>query len=192
MERCKMDIISFILSIFGSAVALLSMYFSKFKVGKLLLLPVRIYRLQGFTSGGSRYLSLTTSLTFVNTGTIFRAINDLRIRIDTPEKKNLILHWLEERDHISSVEERDEKRNFPAQPTLQAYESVNKVYTFQSHPEDTELVKSLETSDEEERFSAHIELRTTKGQWKNLRDFNIHYFGRRKIEIDFEKINPGL
>ena len=185
-----MEKISLILSVLATALGLVSMYFSKFKVGKLLVLPVRVYRLIGWSSGDNRLMQVTLPLTFVNTGTIFRAIHDLRIRVAVPEKKeNLILEWMEERDHLSSLNEKEEKRTFPVAPALHSYESQNRVYTFQSRAHYTELVKSMETKEEESAFPCFLEYRNIGENWKQLLKFQIHYCGRQKIEMDFDKIN---
>ncbi|NUM34446.1 MAG: hypothetical protein HUU50_07870 [Candidatus Brocadiae bacterium] len=185
-----MENISLILSVLATALGLVSMYFSKFKVGKLLVLPVRLYRLIGWTSGDNRIMQLTLPLTFVNTGTSFRSIHDLRIRVALPEKKeSLILEWLEERDHLSSMNEREEKRTFPVAPVLNAYESKNRIYTFQSRSHATELVKSMETTEEERAFPCFLEYRNIGENWKQLLKFQIHYCGRQKTEMDFDKIN---
>ncbi len=185
-----MENLSLILSIVATVLGLVSMYFSKFKVGKLLALPVRLYRLVGWSSGDDRILQITLPMTFVNTGTIFRAIHDLRIRIAVPDKKeNLLLEWLEERDHLSSINEREEKRTFPVALTLQAYESKNRVYTFQSRTSSTELVRAMETKEEESAFPCFLEYRNIGEGWKNLLKFKVHYCGRQKIEMDFDKIN---
>ena len=188
-----MENLSLILSIVATLLGFISMYLSTFKKGKLLLLPVRLYRLIGWSTGDDRLLQITLPLTFVNTGTIFRSIHDMRIRVVVPEQKeNLVLEWLEERDQISSINERDEKRTFPTAPTLHSYASQSHVYTFQSRRGQTALVNAMEVTKKEKEenvFTCFIEYRNIGESWKVLSKFKMHYNGYQKIEMDFDKIH---
>lgn len=184
----NMDIVSLVLSVFGSTTALVSLYFSCFKVGQLFVLPLRIYILQPLNAQDKRLVQLVTSLTFLNDGAVTRAINDLRIRVQVSGKKDLILDWMHEYNEISLIKDVG-AGNFPIQPTLKAYESMNKIYGFQSTVEGSEAVDVMEKEEEAKSYPAFVEYRTEYGTFEVLRKFNFVYNGRRRWELNYNTIN---
>ena len=186
----KIEYISFMISIFGTVTAAISMYFSRFRVGKLRVLPPRLLILQprNFVgANGGRGFHVVTSLTFQNDGAVNRAIHDLRIRVQAFGKE-LILDWRDEYDTISLAGDIG-TGNFPSQPTLGPDSSITRNYGFLSKLEDSDTVKRIDEPEEEQAYNAFLECRMGNGRWKSLHNFRIHYHGRRKWEMDPAKIN---
>lgn len=191
-----MDNIAIGLSIFSTIVALVSAYLSQFKKGKILIPPIRAYRIEplNFNDEGESYRAfrLYLTLTFMNTGALPKALSDLRIRVRVPEeKKDVICDWENECPSLSA---RFEDMEFAVQPTLGAYESKSCIYTFISkYKVDTGKavmkIEELGDKDENHGFTALLELRTKSNQWEILQKFTVHHSGRHRQERDFDKIN---
>ncbi len=189
-----MDEIALTLSILSTVIAVVSVYISQLKRGKIVLPSVRGYRLEPLNfyveNEGYRAIRLSLMVTFMNTGAQTVSINDLRVKMPIPEKgKDLFLQWVDECPELAS-----EQRSFASQPTLGPYGSSSHVYTFVSpfKPEFGQLVKYLEEvceKEPEKLYAAKIQLRCCKNCWSNLAEIYICPNGRNHIERDFNKIN---
>ena len=184
------DVISIVFSLGGGAVALLSLYFSFLKQGLLTVLPVRMYKVDPWTSNGDRTLKLTIPLTFLNTGAGQKTVPDLRVRVKTPSG-NMLLAWVEELDGLPVFQRQTDEasRRYPFQPTLKAYESLSRVYGFQSASASSTTVQALDDVEGGNALPAFVEIRTGPRHWRTLRRFTLHYAGSIAIEDDFERIN---
>lgn len=187
-----MENLAILLSIFSTIVAVISAYLSQFKRGKVVLLPVRAYRLEpgNFHAENESYrtVEMIVNLTFMNTGAITHAINDLRVRIPM-DQGELILSWNGEYPSLSSTEYR-----YPSQPTLGPYGSLNQVYSFcnKTVPAQGKLVMAMEEiceKDANKTYTALIEMRKCRHHWSSLCKISFRHSGRRHFEDDFDKIN---
>ena len=182
------DNISFLLSIFGSVVALISLYYSRFKLGRLKALPIKVYAAQPLNSGDHRLVKLVFPVTFINNGAVTRAVNDMRVRIAVPGEKDLILDWRYEYKEVSLLQDIG-IGHFPAQPTIKPYESINRIYGFQSDDEGGPAVAAMEKHEDAQKHAAFLEYYDHKNRWQVLNQFCVIYNGRRKWEMDYDRIN---
>lgn len=183
-----------ILSIISTVVALVSTYLSQMKKGKIVVPPIRAYRLQPLNfhveSESYRAVSMMMPLTFMNTGARSQAVHDLRVQIPIPEKsQDLVLQWENEYTSLSS-----EDGHYATQPTLGPYASISCVYNFKnaSLPEQGKLVSHVEETCEKDAnkfYRAHVQIRTSANSWCTLRTFAFRHSGRVYWENDFNKIN---
>ena len=190
-----MEQIAIVLSIFSTIVALISAYISQFKKGKIMVLPIRAYKLSpgnfSVDSQSYRKVELTLPLGFMNSGAVSHAVSDLRVRVTMDNNQELILGWLWE---YPTLESAWEQKQFPAQPTLGPYASINRVYSFcnETIAEQGKLVMAMEAAcgnDPKQIYPAVLEMRTCNHHWRPLRRFGIHHPGRNRFEEDFSRIN---
>ena len=163
------DIIAILLSIGSSIVAMASLYFSYLKRGRIIIPPVRMYRLDPRTFNDVRSLKVTMPMTFMNTGAGQRVVADLRINVKTGDGP-LYFTWREELESLRVFEPRGTEQlpTHPFQPTLNSYESVSRVYAFMTEPGSSDAVKALDAAEGGVALPATIELRND-GRWKPLR-----------------------
>ncbi|WP_372368262.1 hypothetical protein [Candidatus Uabimicrobium sp. HlEnr_7] len=185
------DNVSFMLSIFGSIVALVSLYYSRFKIGRLKALPLKMYVAQPLNSKDIRLVKLVLPVTFINNGAVTRAVNDMRIRVVVPGENDLVLDWIYEYKEVSLLQDIG-IGNFPAQPTIKPYESVNRIYGFQSDNKGGSSVAAMEKHEEAQKHLAYLEYYSEKRKWRVLNQFCLIYNGRRKWEMDYDNINCSV
>lgn len=187
-----MENIAILLSIFSTIVALVSAYLAQFKRGKIAALPIRAYKavpLNFHVDGNSRRkISLYLGLTFMNTGAVVHAINDLRVRV-VFEGKDLIFDWTCEHPDINS-----DQGSMATQPTLGPYGSISCVYSFvtKSEADSATIVEAIEKAGEsnaEKAHKAYLEVRKDNNRWKPIRIFGFQYTGRIMLQTEFDTIN---
>lgn len=190
----QIEIIAIVLSVVSTIVTFIDLYLNQFRRGRVAVPPVRAYRLEplNFHSDGESYrgLRLTAALTFMNTGALSRAVDNLRIKIEMPDGDSLILDW---RNECEAIEQPSHESRLATQPTLGPYESLAKIYAFVSpyQPEDGKRVSKLEqygTDHPERRVKATLEM-LAHNRWIALRGFSLKHNGTNMIEIDFDRIN---
>lgn len=191
---CMETIIYMSLSILSTFIALLSIYLSQLKKGKLVLPPIRGYRLEplNFFEGDKSYRGARVflMLTFMNTGAQPKAIQDLRLKLSVPEKdKEILFSWENECSDLNVKDQR-----FASQPTIGPYSSISRVYSFSSplKAEEGELVKELEAvcqKTPKTLYAAEIQLRGCGRCWQTLRKIAICPNGATHLEYNFELIN---
>lgn len=185
----ELEVISLVFSLFGSALAAIAMYFSRFRRGRIRVLPVRLLMLQP-TNSPARGIVLTMPMTFANDGAVTRAINDLRVRMHVGERE-VVFEWLEEVEGINRYAGSSEEKAFvPAQPTLSGYESLSRTYRFRTRAEDAPVISGeVDTPEQPQPYPAVLEFYSDDGHWRPLREFTIPYNGASRWEMDFEQIN---
>ena len=183
------DITAIILSIASGIIAMASLYFSFLKRGQIVVPPVRMYRVDPRTTGDVRFLKITMPLTFMNTGAGQKVVSDLRVHVRAASG-SVIFHWREELDTLRIFENRgsDNEVHYPFQPTLNGYESISRVYAFQTGADASSAILSLDKVEGGTALPATIELRGA-GQWKPLRSFTLRYRGVIAVEDEYEKLN---
>lgn len=184
----SIDQISFAFSIFGFVVALISLYYSRFKLGNLKALPLKLYAAQPLNFSSGRAVRVVSPVTIVNTGASIRAINDLRMRIIVPGQKDLILDWVYEYKELSLTQDIG-VGILPAQPTIKSYESMNKIFGFQSNEDATDAIVEIEKHEKAEKYKGFIEYYNDTLKWKILSTFYFEYNGYRKWEMNYKNIN---
>ena len=192
MEGSTLDVydaISIVLSVGSAFVALISLYFSFLKRGQLVMPPVRMYRLDPRTFDSVRSLKITLPLTFMNTGAVQKVVPDLRISVKTGDGP-LLFNWREELETLPIFVPRGQEQLplYPFQPTLNPYESVAKVYGFETEAESSDAVSALDRVEGGTALQATIEVREGKS-WKGLRSFTLRYAGRVAVEDRYDRIN---
>jgi len=192
-----MDKFAVILSIFSTVVALVSAYVAQFKKGKIVVSPIRAYRVEPLNylidNENYRAVRLYLMITFMNTGAQNKAINDLRVRVAVDDQQqDLILDWEYE---CPSLHSSTEECRLASQPALAPYASSCCNYTFVSGMETAEsgkLVSAIEeTCDlrETKVYCATLEARDRSNRWLPLAQFSFHHRGVNNIEYNFAKIN---
>ena len=182
------DNISFLLSIFGSTIAIISLYYSRLKIGRLRGLPIKLYIAEPMNLQGGRAVKLVMPITFSNNGAVTRAVNDLRVRVVVPGEKDLLLDWIYEYKELS-ITESTGVGHFPAQPTIKSYESINRIYGFQSDADGCAAVDAMEKHEDAQKYSAYLEYYNRKRKWCVLHKFTFAYNGRHTRELDYANIN---
>jgi len=192
-----MDKFAVILSIFSTVVALVSAYIAQFKKGKVVVSPIRAYRVEPLNyqidNENYRAVRLYLMITFMNTGAQNKAINDLRVRVFVDDQRqDLILDWEFE---CPSLHSPIEECGLASQPTLMPYASACCNYTFVSSMETVEegkLVSAIETACEDSKtkvYHATLEARDPSNRWQPLAEFAFHHCGINNLEHNFSKIN---
>ncbi len=192
-----MDKFAVILSIFSTVVALVSAYIAQFKRGKVVVSPIRAYRVEPVNyqidNENYRAVRLYLMVTFMNTGAQNKAISDLRVRVSVDDQRqDLILDWEHECPSLhSSLEE----CHLASQPALAPYASSCCNYTFVSNMETLEpgkLVSAIEAACDESETKAYratLENRDSKNRWQPLAEFAFRHCGDYRIEHNFSRIN---
>ncbi len=190
----EIEVVAIILAVLSTVVTVIDLYWSNFRRGRVVVPPLRVLRLEplNFHADGESYRSvrLTTALTFVNTGALSKVVDNLRIRVVMPNGQPVILDW---RNECDSIEGDTTASRLATQPTLGPYESISKIYSFQT-PSKAPVglrVSELETYGEEnpdQRVEAVVEMLSDR-DWKPLRSFWMTYRGANFIEIDFDRLN---
>jgi len=193
-----MEKLAVILSIFSTVIALLSAYLAQFRRGKIVVAPIRAYRVEPLNyyiddDESYRAVRLYLMITFMNTGAQNKAINDLRVRVSVDDQQQeLILDWEYE---CPSLHSPTEECKLASQPTLAPYASSCCNYTFVSGMEVVEtgkLVSAIEETCEKSKtkvYSATLEARTPSNHWQPLVQFAFHHCGIHNLEHNFSKIN---
>ena len=191
----ELEIVAIVLSIFSTIVAFVDIYLNQFRRGKVVVPPIRAYRLEPLNfhvdNESYRGVQMTLALTFVNTGAISRIVDHLRVRVKVPDAPyDLMLEWQNE---CEALEQSSHETKFATQPTLGPYESLSKIYSFVSpfKVDDGKIVSKLEAFGDEnpaQGVTATLEM-LTEGTWAPLRGFTLRHDGRNVIETDFERIN---
>lgn len=186
------DFIALMFSAVSVIIALISLYFSKFSSGKIILPSLRAYRAEPFNfhqeSDSYRGFRIYLPLSFINTGARQHTINDMRLVINLSNDK-LILSWENE---LMALHHEAREGEFATQPTLKGYESIARIYSFVTPytPEGGKLVSEMEEHRETDpTYKATLELRNANQQWETLCDFNLKYVGINRFETNFELIN---
>ncbi len=192
-----MDKFAVLLSIFSTIVALVSAYIAQFKKGKVVVSPIRAYRVEPLNyqidNENYRAVRLYLMITFMNTGAQNKAINDLRVRISVDDQReDLLLDWEFECPSLhSSVEE----SCLASQPALGPYASACYNYTFVSgmeNPDSGRLVSAIEEACERsdsQAYLATLEARNSRNRWQPLTEFAFRHNGTYNVEHNFAKIN---
>ena len=186
------ELFALILSVFSTIVAVASAYLARFKNGRVAVPPIRGFRVEplNFHLEGEAYRSvrLLLTMTLMNTGAIPKAVNNLRVRLRAPNKKDGVLDWENEYEALLSQD-----GVFATQPMLGPYGSKSLIYSFINvrTKEMGTFVKEMEAFGEENPAAPYeAELQILNGDtWQTLRKFSFHYDGSNRIETDFTKIN---
>ncbi len=192
-----MDKFAVILSIFSTVVALVSAYIAQFKKGKIVVSPIRAYRVEPLNyqidNENYRAVRLFLMITFTNTGAQNKAINDLRVRVSVDDQRqDLVLDWEYE---CPSLHSPTEECRLASQPALAPYASSCCNYTFVSSMETAEpgkLVLAIEEAcdlSEAKVYGATLEARDRNNRWQPLAQFSFHHCGENNIEHNFSRIN---
>ncbi len=192
-----MEKFAVILSIFSTVVALVSAYLAQFKRGKIVVSPIRAYRVEplNYQINDENYRSvrLYLMITFMNTGAQNKALNDLRVRISIDnQQQDLVLDWEYE---CPSLHSSTEECHLASQPTLGPYASTCCNYTFVSPMETEEtgkIVSAIEEAcekDETKVYRATLEARDPNNRWQPLANFAFRHNGTYNLEHNFSKIN---
>ncbi|MEO1339285.1 MAG: hypothetical protein AAFV29_26835, partial [Myxococcota bacterium] len=84
----ELEVVAIVLSIVSTIVTFVDTYLNQFRRGRVLVPPLRAYRLEplNFHADGESYraVRMTAGLTFVNTGALSRVVDNLRIRLAVP------------------------------------------------------------------------------------------------------------
>ena len=184
------DIISITISVGSAVVALISIYYGFLKRGRLVVPPIRMYRIDPHTYSDKRSFKVTLPITFMNTGAVQKVVPDLRISFQAASQR-VVMHWQEEVTKLPIFVPRgtEEQPVYPFQPTLSPYESIARIYGFRTSKDDSDIVKSLEAVEGGSSVAARLELRTEEG-WTPLQTFTLHYSGSVAIEDRYDRINP--
>lgn len=184
-----MDIIALVLSILSFMVAFVSLYFSFLNKGKLSIPPLRAYKIEPLNfhleNNSYRAFRMFIPVSFVNTGAKQLTINELRIKI-TIESDSLILKWENE---LMALNHNANEGEFATQPTIKAYESISRIYTFVSGftQKEGEMVMQMEKANVV--YKATLEQRIGTKDWQGLLTFNVKHDGINHHESNFDFIN---
>ncbi len=191
----ELEIVAIVLSIFSTIVAFVDIYLNQFRRGRVVVPPLRAYRLEPLNfhvdNESYRGLRMTTALTFVNTGAVSRIVDHLRVRVKVPgAPRDLLLEWQNE---CEALEQSSHESKFATQPTLGPYDGLSKIYSFVSpfEVEDGKIVSTLEAfgeSNPSQGVTAALEM-LSEHRWVPLRTFTLRHDGRNIIETDFDRIN---
>ena len=187
MDLEMIEFVSLLLSLGGGAIAVISLYQSSLKRGQLMVLPLRMYRLEPLHFGGVRCLKLTAPMTFINTGAGHKSVADLRIRVPLGNDE-LIFGWREERDELAIYnQEGPDVVRYPNQPTVFPYDSVSRIYGFTTTPEQADILEAFGSAEADR--TATLEARMDSKGWVPIGSFTLHYRGRTDVVDDYETIN---